>query len=119
MVTTLRASTRKARKPYCCGMCATPIKVGERHHVYTNLYDGRVYDWRECVGCVRDSIVNYVHDWSGGHHDEGVCFEQASEWAEEAVGWPKHWIRYNRPIRVDERLAARNWLARTAGGEGE
>ena len=118
MVTTLAETDRVARKSYFCGMCARGIRVGETHHTKTNLYDGRVYTWRECLWCHRDHIINYVHDWSGGC-DEGVDYEQAVEWAQEAVGWPRHWIVYGRDIHPAERAAARAWLARAAGGEGE
>lgn len=119
MVTQLHEGTRTARKVHRCGMCSQTIKVGERHHVSTNVWDGRVYDWRECAGCARDSICSYVHDWSGCYYEEGVGYEQAAEWADEAVGWPGHWLRYGRGIHPAERVAARNWLARAAGGEGE
>ena len=119
MVTTLNETDRTARKSYFCGMCARRINPGERHHVQTNLYDGRVYDWRECLPCDRDGIMNYVNDWSGGWHDEGVDYEQAVEWAQEAVGWPRHWLAHGRGIHPAEREAARRWLARAAGGEGE
>ena len=104
-------TVRAARKPYWCGMCNASIKVGDRHSVSTNVYDGRAYDWRECLPCDRDGIVSLVHDWSGGYWDEGVNYENASEWADEVIGgW------FKRPA---ERAAARRWLARAAGGEGE
>jgi hypothetical protein len=78
----LKATTRVARKEHRCGMCNAVIKVGESHHVSTNLFDGRVYDWRECDGCTADSIVSEVYDWAG-YPDEGVTFESAWEWAHE------------------------------------
>ena len=118
-VQVLRSATRRARKPHRCGMCATAIPVGDLHQVSTNVYDGRVYDWRECLPCDRDGIVGLVHDWSGGSYDDGVSYEQAAEWAQEAVTWPRHWLRYGRDIHPAERFAARAWLARAAGGEGE
>ena len=43
--------------------------------------------------------------------------------AEDGSGWPARWYwtghTYGRPIHPAERLAARNYLARLAGGEGE
>lgn len=82
MPTTLREATRRARKQYRCGMCNTPIAVGEKHHVSTNLWDGRVYDWRECAGCGADNICAEVYYWAG-YPDEGVDYESAWEWAHE------------------------------------
>lgn len=122
MVQQLKEVTRRARKQHRCGMCSAAINPSDLHRVSTNLYDGRVYDWRECLPCDRDVVVNLVHDWTGGYHDEGVGFEQACEWAEEAVEWPLTWDprpSHCRVISGSERLAARNWLARAAGGEGE
>lgn len=119
MVAQLKEATRRARKVHHCGMCNAQIQPGDLHHVSTNVYDGRVYDWRECLPCHRDLIVNLVHDWTGGWADEGVNYEDAVEWADGAVGWPKNWIGYGRSIHGSERTAARNWLARAAGGEGE
>lgn len=115
---------RTARKVHHCGMCGRQIKVGEKHSASTNVYDGRVYTWRECMACDRDGICNYAHDWSGGYHDEGVNYEVAQEWAEEAVEWPRNWHWRGRSvpprsITTTERLAARNWLARAAGESDE
>lgn len=101
---------RAARKPYRCGMCSARIGVGVRHSVWTNVYDGRAYDWRECLPCDHDGIVNLVYDWSGGYWDEGVNYHQACEWADDMLWRSKH---------PAERGAARRWLARAAGGEGE
>lgn len=121
MTTTLRETTRRARKPHYCGMCSTKIRPGDTYRVTTMIHDGDLYDWRECLPCDRDGIGNLVRDWTGGYYDEGVGYEQASEWAEEAMEWPKRWSRLvpNRRIGVAERFAARSWLARAAGGEGE
>lgn len=83
MPTNLREATRTARKVHHCGMCAAPIKVGERHHVSTNAFDGRVYDFRTCEPCRQDRIVSEVYDWAG-MPDEGVDFESAREWAHDA-----------------------------------
>lgn len=122
MVTTLEETDRRARKAYSCGMCGRAIKVGDLHHTQTNVYDGRVYTWRECMGCHRDGVITYVHSWTGGYHDEGVDYEAAVEWAEESVRWPRVGYGYRDPAKVisgAEQGAARRWLARAAGGEGE
>lgn len=122
MVKTLRETTRRAAKAHHCEMCGAMIRVGDLHHVSTNLYDGRVYDWRECIWCHRDSICATVHAW-WGHPDEGVGYDSARDWAEEvALGWPwwQNWRgQPTRRASADERAAARAWLARAAGGEGE
>lgn len=118
MVTTLDQGIRRARKAWRCGLCNARINPGDQHAYQVNVYDGHIYTWRDCLGCDRDGILNYVHDWTGGYHDEGVDYEAAIEWAEEAANWPRYWL-YGRQIGGHERLAARNWLARAAGGEGE
>ena len=78
----LRETYRVARKPHRCGGCNGEIKVGERHHVSTNAWDGRVYDWRTCAACADDNIVSEVYFWAGSP-DEGVDYESAWEWAHE------------------------------------
>lgn len=116
MVQTLDSGQRVARKEYRCGLCLAIIHPGDHHAFQNNIYDGRVYTWRDCLACDRDGVCNYVHDWSGGYHDEGVGAEEAVEWAREAALWPTYWIAH-RPIATDERLAARNFLARITGEE--
>lgn len=116
MVTTLDWGSRKARKAYRCGMCLADISAGDFYAFSVNIYDGRIYTWRECLPCDRDNVVTYVHDWSGGYHDEGVDYESAIEWAEDAVGWPRNWHAFGRPIHPAERQAARDFLARAAAG---
>lgn len=114
MVTTLQHGTRRARKAYRCGMCFARIRPGDLYAFQSNIYDDRAYTWRECLACDRDNVCTYVHDFTGGYHDEGVDFEAAVEWAEDAVGWPRYWMRPGRPITTTERVAARNWLARAS-----
>lgn len=88
MPTTLREATRTARKPHRCDLCDGLIAVGEQHHVSTNVYDGRVYDWRTCAACKRDRVIAYVYDWAG-FPDEGVGYDTALEWAADAESWPE------------------------------
>jgi hypothetical protein len=116
VVTTLDSGQRTARKQYRCGLCNITIKPGDRHAFQTNVYDGRVYTWRDCIWCDRDGILGYVHDWTGGYYDEGVNYEQAVEWAEDAALWPRSQFRPST-ISGHEQRAARNWLARAAGDE--
>jgi hypothetical protein len=97
MVTTLDYGQRAARKAYRCGLCNAVIHPGDHHAFQTNVYDGRIYTWRDCLACQRDGVITYVNDWDGGWSDEGVDYEKADQWA--------------------ERTAARNWLARAAGDE--
>lgn len=116
-IQTIGDRTRRARKVHACDLCGSRIKVGDLHRVATNIYDGRVYDWRECLPCCRDGVCNHAHAWTG-FDSEGVSSEQAMEWAKEtAWGWPKHWR--GGPVSATERKAARDWLARAAGGESE
>lgn len=107
---TLRETDRRAGKAHRCGLCLGVIHRGDWHHVQTNVYDGRVYDWRTCRHCLRDHVITYVWDWSGGYYDEGVDYESAMEWAPDAAQWSKDGA---------ERWAARSFLARCSDGEGE
>lgn len=109
-VMTISASTRVARKHYRCAMCDLSIRPGDAHYASNNVYDGRIYTWRECVWCHQDGVCDEVWSWAGGFHDEGVNYEDAQEWAPESVRWSTNAIT---------RAAARRWFARAAGGEGE
>lgn len=112
MVTTLDYGTRTARKTYRCGLCDLAIKPGDTYAYQSNVYDDRAYTFRECIWCDRDGVLGYVLDYVGCS-DEGVDYEAANEWANEAVGWPRYWL-YGRTIAGAERTAARNWLARAS-----
>ena len=123
MVQTLDQGRRTARKHYRCGLCVAVIKPGDLYAYQTNIFDGRIYTWRDCLPCDRDGVIHYVDAWTGGY-DEGVTAESAQEWAEDAAWfWPWRESTRRRPehrrISADERRAARGWMARAAGGEGE
>lgn len=90
MPTQLREATRVARKAHRCSLCGGAIKAGDSHHVSTNVWDGRVYDWRTCTPCNADGIIHEVYDWAG-QPDEGVDGESAWEWAHDArLAGPGH-----------------------------
>lgn len=122
MTTRIAGCQRRARKVYRCGMCTVRIGVSDLHQVDTYVFDGRVYNWRTCLACESDGITNAVSSWAG-HPDEGVAAEAAIDWADELMGWKSYgyttrqWS--SRPAKAPERFAARSWLARAAGGEGE
>lgn len=82
MPTSLREATRTARKAHRCGACNGEIPIGTKHRVSTNVWDGRVYDWRTCRPCDDDHIIGEVYYWAG-YPDEGVDYESAWEWAHE------------------------------------
>lgn len=122
-VQTVDSGRRKARKSYRCGLCTALIEPRDLYAFQTNVYDGRIYTWRDCLHCDRDGVIHYVEAWTGGY-DEGVTAEAAEEWAEDSAWfWPlrQSYARNPKPRRIstDERRAARAWLARAAGGEGE
>lgn len=108
-VQVLGSTVRRAAKNHRCQMCDAAIRPGQHHQVTSCVYDGRAYDWRECLACSRDRVITWAHDWAGWP-EEGVDFDTVREWADEAL-W--------RSRRPRERRAARAWLARAAGGEGE
>lgn len=124
MVQQLDAGRRTARKTYRCGLCTSLINPGDLYAFQVNVFDGHIYTWRDCLSCDRDGVIHYVEAWTGGYYDEGITEVDAEEWAQDAAWfWPRREpTRRNPspgPISADERRAARAWLARAAGGEGE
>ena len=118
MTTQIADRQRRSRKPRWCQICATRINVGDLHHVSTNVYDGRIYDFRTCLHCERDGVVVYAYAWD--ESPEGVTTEEAGGWAEEVMDWTSWgWSWKRRTVGAAERFAARAWMARAAGGEGE
>ena len=75
----LRESNPVARKAHHCDCCTGRIEPGEHYSRSTNLYDGRVYDFRCCTGCA--GLTSIVWDWAG-MPDEGVNCEDFIEWAQ-------------------------------------
>ena len=80
MVQHLGEATRTARKGHRCQVCTVLIKAGDRYHVSTCIYDGRIYDFKTCDACEADGILAEVWHWCG-MPDEGVAAEEAHEWA--------------------------------------
>lgn len=74
----LKDGTRKARKQHRCGLCHAVICPGDTYSFQTCLYDGRVYDFRDCPACGRDGVLGLVYKWAG-EPDEGVTGEDASD----------------------------------------
>jgi hypothetical protein len=42
----------KARKEHSCYECGESIKVGDRHEVYSGIFDHSAFRWRTCLSCV-------------------------------------------------------------------
>lgn len=103
MPTQLRErAVRKARKEHRCSTCTARISAGESYWSSTNLYDGRVYDWKSCSSCQEDHIIDEVYHWAG-QPDEGVLTEDCLEWAEE-VKTPEA-ERFLTRFRADDGVA--------------
>lgn len=76
----LKEKTVIARKAHGCMTCnATAIQPGQPYHRATYVYDGRVYDWVQCVEC--EALSGIVYDWAGD--DDGIGRDDYIEWAEE------------------------------------
>lgn len=120
-VLTLDRGQRRARKAYRCQLCSGVIRPGDFYAFQSNVYDDRAYTWRECQACDRDSVIGWVMAYYDP--DEGVSYEDADQWAHEAMGWPRGYSLHTpRPMGAAEHAAARNWLARASvavWGEGE
>ena len=98
--TLLHESNPVARKRYWCSLCQTSIQPGTHYKRSTMIYDGQIYDWRECPPCVDDKIAAKVDDWS--YSVDGIGPETAYEWATEMAihGSP------------EDQRAAKDYLAR-------
>lgn len=82
MPTLLAEKTVKARKRHLCQTCnATAIQPGETYSRQAYVYDGRVYDWVQCVACraLGDLVFRWMEDW----YDEGISRDEYVEWARE------------------------------------
>lgn len=117
-VVVLDTGKRRARKRYRCQLCAAVIEPGDFYCYQANVFDDHAYTWRECQWCDRDGVIGHVLNLFDP--DEGVCYEDADEWARAAMGWPSMYGRLNvpRPMRAAEHEAARNWLARASAAQG-
>ena len=82
----LRETRPTARKAHRCSLCTGPISPGETYSRRTLVYDGQVYDWRECSACEADEIVSLVADWT--FSEDGIDPETAYEWATETARYP-------------------------------
>lgn len=107
MVEHITSGHRTARKEHRCSLCGAIILPGTRYSFQVNVFDGYIYTFKDCAGCGRDGVLNRVFAWLGGA-DEGANAEAAYEWAHDAALYAES---------IPERWAARNWLARSAGGE--
>lgn len=84
---TLRSSRPVARKAHYCDLCGTKILPGQSYDRQTNVFDGRVYDWKMCLECVL--VLSAVFDWLGDFaYDQGVGTDEADEWSSECPGDP-------------------------------
>ena len=83
----LREARPTARKAHCCSLCTGPISPGETYSRRTLVYDGQVYDWRECSDCEADEIVSLVAEWT--YDEDGIGPEDAYEWASETALYPR------------------------------
>lgn len=78
---TLRETYPTARKARVCGFCCVAsIQPGTKYRRTTNVYDGRLYDWVECLQC--SALLGLVWEWAG-RPDEGVGEDSFHEWARD------------------------------------
>ncbi len=47
MADLISTTTRRARKPYLCGVCSMEIERGTVYRRLCLRYEGTAYDWRE------------------------------------------------------------------------
>ena len=88
MTTWLSASRPVARKAHRCDLCGIRIEPGEVYDRSTNLYDGRLYDWKSCrgpVGCGEVAHAIWSDPFWCPYGDEGLDADHAYEWASDQV----------------------------------
>jgi len=83
----LAEKTVTARKPHACMTCNTvAIQSGIQYRRSTYVYDGRVYDWVQCLPC--QAVADLVWQWANGQ--DGIDADDYAEWADEFQEHPKH-----------------------------
>lgn len=110
-ITTLSETTRTSRGKVRCNLCGRRIDKGERYDETTNVYDGRVYRWRDCSHCIAfrtlTTLGDYLYEvasWSGdGYGPDSVAeFEPGTRF--ECVlkaQWERGWRNYGgQPARL-------------------
>ena len=122
-VTTLSETTRTSRGKVRCNMCGRRIDKGERYGESTNIYDGRVYRWRDCPHCIAfrtlTTLSDYLYEvdsWSGeGYGPDSVTeFEPTTRF--ECVlkaQWQRGWRNYGgQPARLRRPERGNYWWNR-------
>lgn len=108
-VLVLSHGIRRAAKHHWCELCGAAIHNGDYYTFQNNVayYDGSVYTWHECLPCRQAAPWVAAYSQDAGWSDEGYTIEDAAEWAPDAA---------LHASSATERWAARDWLARAAGG---
>lgn len=85
----LSRKTVRARKAHVCSSCnAWAVQPGEEYERSTYVFDGHVYDWVQCAGCV--AITSAVIHWLDGYRDDGIGADAYAEWAQEHADHTEH-----------------------------
>lgn len=84
----LRSKKVRARKPHSCATCwGRAIEPGDEYQRDTYVFDGRIYDWVQCVLCAQ--ISRTVFAWAIDAYD-GIGQSEYTEWAQDHVDSPEH-----------------------------
>lgn len=54
---------RKSRGKVKCSLCGTTISKGVEYYVSKNVYDGCIYEWKECPDCSAIARYFYERNW--------------------------------------------------------
>lgn len=115
-VVLLDSTTPTARKPHRCELCGRRIDVGEKYTANKNVFDGRVYTFKECAHCKALQRVTSF----GDHLDEcsrygdGFCGDDAMQWEPETrremalnSQLRRGWRNYAGPAALNEKYGFR------------
>ena len=69
---------RTARKEYQCDLCGAKIKVGDKYHRLSGVYDNDFYDVKECLAC--QPVIKEFCKSNDFVYDEGYNEKDVREW---------------------------------------
>lgn len=83
MPTVMSQATPTARKPHRCELCGRTIHPGERYDRSSNLGDGHLYTWKECLHCKALAALLWALDVPD--YDYGLGPDDVGEWEPQTV----------------------------------
>lgn len=77
-----------AIKQHQCSLCTAYIHTGAIYEHATFTYNGQVYEFHICGGCVIDQILGYAGEYWGHSSGDGLNSDDAYAWALDRTSYP-------------------------------